>query len=424
MNESEERTWRDGWAWLIAASSARAYLALLFSLAAFALLPALFGLTGSVVQSGSMEPRISPGDVVLSRALPSDVPAPLGHVISFMAPEGSAKPGMVLHRLVGVNDDGTLITRGDANAAPDSTGLERQNVVSQAGLLIPWVGLPSFWVAHGQSAQLALWLLGTTVALVIAVFDREYLTGPDDKRPIRQPGRKRRWAAIVAVTVAGAGFAAAPAPSSNAAFTASADAKSSGWGSSTAFTAGPSAAYTVIARRIASTSSTTITGNVAATESMTGFSPGYVNGSTDMSNSAAAEALSDVNALHTSLSRRPATTIVPGVLTGTVGPGTYASPNGVITVTSALTFDARSNANAVFVILSPTRLSVSQPITLVNGARAANIYWVTGLADLGASAFSGTVLASSDITVARNGVVRGRLFTNSVLSLNRATIGP
>lgn len=115
---------------------------------------------------------------------------------------------------------------------------------------------------------------------------------------------------------------------------------------------------------------------------------------------------------------------VPSALSGTVGPGTYSSPNGAIAVTSPLTFDARGNASAVFVVLAPARLSVSQPITLVNGARSANVYWVGGAVDIGASNFYGTVLASSDITVARSGVVHGRLITSAALSLNRATVGP
>ena len=117
------RTFRAGWGWLLLSTVSRFYLVFLGALAACALVPMLFGLSGSVVQSGSMEPHISTGDVVLSHALRADAPTPMGRVITFRAPAGSAKSGLVLHRLVAANKNGTLVTAGDANPNPDSTPL-------------------------------------------------------------------------------------------------------------------------------------------------------------------------------------------------------------------------------------------------------------------------------------------------------------
>lgn len=182
------RTSRAGWGWLLLSTVARFYLILMGALAACALVPMLFGLSGSVIQSGSMEPHISTGDVVLSHPVPLKAPAPMGRVITFRAPVGSAKSGLVLHRLVAANKNGTLVTAGDANHNPDSTPLARRNIISQACLLIPWVGLPSYWVTTGAFLPLGIWVLLTMVALMIGAVDAASRQPPAEKPPAYPEG--------------------------------------------------------------------------------------------------------------------------------------------------------------------------------------------------------------------------------------------
>jgi signal peptidase I len=177
---------REGWGWLLLATVSRAYLVFLLSLAACALLPMLTGLSGSIVQSGSMEPHIGVGDVVLSRALPADSPPPMGRVVTFRAPAGSAKSGFVLHRVVGANQNGSLVTAGDANADVDSTPLDRRNILSQARLLVPWIGLPAFWVTTGAGLPLGMWVLLTAGALFIDA------TNAASRHRHRKPGGSTR----------------------------------------------------------------------------------------------------------------------------------------------------------------------------------------------------------------------------------------
>lgn len=161
------RPWR-GWAWLAVGIGARGYLVFVAALAACALLPLLFGLTGSVVMSGSMKPLIQPGDVVLSQSLPADAPVPLGRVVSF--PEaGRADGTVILHRIVGANPDGSLVTAGDANLDVDSNPLDRQDVLSTARLRVPWIGLPMLWFASGDFLPLSGWVAVTLLALLVEV---------------------------------------------------------------------------------------------------------------------------------------------------------------------------------------------------------------------------------------------------------------
>jgi len=158
------------------------------SLLFWSLAPMVAGWHGSVVLSGSMRPRIAPGDVVL--AVHPDAPPRVGQVIVFADP---AHPGRTLvHRLVDRRPDGTLVTRGDANAGADSTPVPPANVRGLARLRIPFVGLPAYWL-HVR----AWWPLLAAFAILV-LGTRTILNGPSGRLP-RVPrwrarrSRARRW---------------------------------------------------------------------------------------------------------------------------------------------------------------------------------------------------------------------------------------
>ncbi|MBT2551551.1 signal peptidase I [Arthrobacter sp. ISL-5] len=163
----------DGWLLFLLSSVSRLYLGVLLSLAAIALLPALLGWQGSVVQSGSMEPHISVGDVVLSDRLAGTDSVPVGGVIEFTSP-ASAEPGGVektrLHRIIAEKPDGTFISAGDANAEPDSTPVKREQITGRARLLVPAIGLPGLWLGTRSFGALALWGAATLLCLWAAVY--------------------------------------------------------------------------------------------------------------------------------------------------------------------------------------------------------------------------------------------------------------
>lgn len=232
----QPRAPRGGWGLLTIATLARAYLVLMLALGACATLPMLTGLTGSIVQSGSMEPVISPGDVVLSKPMTADTPPPLGRVVSFPAPAGSAVEGTILHRVVGANENGTLITAGDANGSVDSAALNRLHIISQAQLLIPWIGLPAFWLTNAAMTPLLVWLVLTLAAVIIVALD-----GAENQRP-RQPRRRGRVARKgprvppaelvalgVVATLITATLVAAPPTEVTAAFSATTSMAGSSW---------------------------------------------------------------------------------------------------------------------------------------------------------------------------------------------------
>ena len=85
------------------------------------------------VQGGSMEPTYSIGDVLVLTRPPDRIE--VGMVLT-MQVEGS----VVTHRVVGVADDGTFFTQGDANDFPDDFGGLDVRVVGQVRGALPWIG--------------------------------------------------------------------------------------------------------------------------------------------------------------------------------------------------------------------------------------------------------------------------------------------
>jgi signal peptidase len=133
----------------------------MFSLFIWTVLPFAVGWSPSVVLTGSMEPSIAPGDIVVTAPIEPDA-LKLGYVIRFKDPSHSHP--YLLHRIIEINPDGTLKTKGDANQSADSTPVPRENVTGVARLRVPVIGLPAVWLRNGQFLQLGLALLAVALA--------------------------------------------------------------------------------------------------------------------------------------------------------------------------------------------------------------------------------------------------------------------
>ncbi|MER8067471.1 signal peptidase I [Streptomyces sp. NPDC094034] len=123
------------------------------------------GWTAGVVQSGSMRPALVPGDVVLYQPPRDRVPA-VGQIVLTQDP---TRPNRLLtHRVHQVRPNNDLITKGDANSAPDSTPVRPAALKGVARLRVPWIGLPvQLWRAKQHVPATAM-LLGLAVLLALA----------------------------------------------------------------------------------------------------------------------------------------------------------------------------------------------------------------------------------------------------------------
>ena len=222
-----------GWRRVLRVAAARAGLAMVAALVLWSLLPALVGWTPRVILSGSMEPRIHVGDVVVTR----DVPAASlvkGQVITVTDPDHPGKTRT--HRVLRREADGSLTLKGDANRDADTARISVDAVQGVGVLRVPFVGRPAYWVAERN------WLaLGLTAGLlglcVICAFpgqrkpedtadedtededtededtrDEEDTSGRPSRRVVGLRSlRSRRVAAAVAASVIAVGAVGAPA---------------------------------------------------------------------------------------------------------------------------------------------------------------------------------------------------------------------
>ena len=133
--------------------------------AAQVLLPILVGWRPVVIVSGSMLPRIQPGDVLSVQ--PGGRGLQVGDVVTFHSPE---QPATVLtHRLSGRTPSGLWLTKGDANATADPLPLPVANIIGRPRLLIGNAGLLTYWRSTGQDRKLAA-ALGVAGLLALIVW--------------------------------------------------------------------------------------------------------------------------------------------------------------------------------------------------------------------------------------------------------------
>jgi signal peptidase len=105
----------------------------------------LFPLQPALVASGSMEPKMYAGDVVIIIKTPADN-IETGDIIQFRVPEGVT----IMHRVVEIQEteEGgkVFITKGDNNDQPDPEPVLPDNLVGKAIMTIPKVGWASIMV--------------------------------------------------------------------------------------------------------------------------------------------------------------------------------------------------------------------------------------------------------------------------------------
>ncbi|MGI9601057.1 MAG: signal peptidase I [Acidimicrobiales bacterium] len=137
------------------------YLYLLIVLAMWVLLTtAMTGWDPVTVTSGSMEPAIRQGDVLL--VTPIEEPAAQNSIITFER-DGE----LVTHRVFAVNSEG-YITKGDANSTPDTEVVSFEDARGVTRLVVPFVGLPIVWAQNGNNLTLVVWALATIGTLTLA----------------------------------------------------------------------------------------------------------------------------------------------------------------------------------------------------------------------------------------------------------------
>ncbi|MDF2438418.1 MAG: hypothetical protein K0Q95_2794 [Bacteroidota bacterium] len=173
---------------------------------------------------------------------------------------------------------------------------------------------------------------------------------------------------------------------------------------------------------ISNTGATHITGDMGLSPgtSIGGFPPGILVGTQHINDAIATQAKLDLTAAYNDAAGRTATDIV--TIAGNIGgltltPGLYKSTSSLAVSSGDVTFDAKGNPNAVFIIQIASTLTTTpgRKVILSGGALASNIFWQVGTsATFGTtSVFKGTVMAMQSITFNTGATIDGRALARS-----------
>jgi Ice-binding-like/Bacterial Ig-like domain len=174
------------------------------------------------------------------------------------------------------------------------------------------------------------------------------------------------------------------------------------------------------ASTVTSTGATRINGDLGLSPgtSVTGFPPGVINGTLQVANSPAALAQLALTLAYNDAAGRSGGIVKAGNLGGqTLGPGVYTSSSSLAIDSGDLTLDAGGDATAVWIFQMGSTLTTTtgHNVILVNGAKAANVFWLVGSsATLGTgTTFKGNILALASITATTGAVIEGRLLART-----------
>jgi signal peptidase len=141
-------------------------------------LPHAFGFKSFTVMSGSMEPAIGTGSVVVERPI-APREARVGDVVTFKDPEGGER--LITHRVVRVRLSGgtaSFVTRGDANNTVERWDVPADGSIGRVAYHVPEVGYLMAY-AGGRDGRL---LLIALPALLLAAFEVARIWRPEQRK--------------------------------------------------------------------------------------------------------------------------------------------------------------------------------------------------------------------------------------------------
>lgn len=110
-------------------------------LAVGVLVPRVAGATPYAVLTGSMQPRLPPGTLVVVKSVDADEVA-VGDVVTYQLESG--RPTVVTHRVVGLSQnlagESSLVTQGDANDVPDADPVRPEQLRGTLWYSVPLLG--------------------------------------------------------------------------------------------------------------------------------------------------------------------------------------------------------------------------------------------------------------------------------------------
>ena len=163
-----------------------AVIILLMTAAVLTFLAPRFGWRVDAVFSGSMEPQLKVGGVVVTHPVAAE-DITVGDTITFYSPLGEK---LTSHRVIAVEDGSSFHfqTKGDANEDADPFILPAENVVGKVCFHIPYFGYATQFVKTPLGFLLTLCLPGLIIVVMELRNIWHMLTGDEVERQYRIRG--------------------------------------------------------------------------------------------------------------------------------------------------------------------------------------------------------------------------------------------
>lgn len=154
-------------------------------------IPAVGGGTSYTILTGSMEPHMPPGTLVVTKPKPVGE-IRIGDVLTYQIESG--KPAVATHRVVGVRVDMTgersFTLQGDSNSAPDPNPVKPVQIRGARWYAVPYLAAPSLLVGgdvrQGVVMGSVVILLGYAgFSFMGAARDRAQSRRPADEADVR-----------------------------------------------------------------------------------------------------------------------------------------------------------------------------------------------------------------------------------------------
>ncbi|CBH20687.1 type I signal peptidase [Acetoanaerobium sticklandii] len=132
-------------------------------------IPDIMGYRLYVVQSGSMEPDIHTGSLVISKRVSPENLA-IGDVVTFKSKDDSTT--LVTHRIEQIskeNGELSFITKGDANDVIDLEPVKPENIIARVQYDIPYLGYMTDFIKTKQGMLLVV-IIPALALLLIEIF--------------------------------------------------------------------------------------------------------------------------------------------------------------------------------------------------------------------------------------------------------------
>jgi signal peptidase I len=139
--------------------------------------PLAFGLHPLTVLTGSMQPTIMPGDMVVDEPVPA-TQVSVGDIVTYREPHGTRT---ITHRVRSVSiseGQAHIVTKGDANHTVEKWQIPVTGKVGRVAYQVPKIGYPVTW-AHTRNGRLAL---VSIPAFVLGIWALLRIWRPDEEQ--------------------------------------------------------------------------------------------------------------------------------------------------------------------------------------------------------------------------------------------------